>query len=202
MEKAKSIVFIGDSITDCGRTKPTVSEFGFGYAAKCIARIREMNPDVPLYNRGIIGECIGQVHARFQRDCLDLNPGLVSILIGINDVDYSYRHAGHVFDEALLARQLEEMYSSVKLAGSKLIVMETFAFHGELYHDEYYPRLKWLRETQKALADQYADVYYKTCMKPELTLEGLHPTSEGHHALYVQWMQVAMENGLLNFIMH
>lgn len=198
--KKKSIVFIGDSITDCGRTYPTVSEYGYGFASMCIAALQSEYPEAVLYNRGVAGECIGQVHARWNPDCLDLNPGLVSIMIGINDVDYSYRRADHPFEEDVLERQLEEMYASAKKAGAKLIVMEPHAFDGELYQDAFYPRLRWLRETTTRLAEKYADVYIPTRISKEMTLEGVHPTEEGHRFLADQWMQAAQESGVLDFL--
>ena len=185
------VVFLGDSITDCGRTYPTVSEFGQGYAARCLLALRERHPGWRLYNRGVAGECIGQICARWQRDCLSLRPSLVSFLAGVNDVDYSYRHAGHAIDQALLHRQLEEMFSSVRRAGARLIVLEPYAFDGELYRDAYAPRLCWLREATRELAARHADCYLVPDMRPEWTQDGLHPTPEGPQRLAGQWMRAA-----------
>jgi acyl-CoA thioesterase-1 len=196
----KSVVFIGDSITDCGRTYPTVSEYGRGFAAMCIAQLQAEYPGAVLYNRGIAGECIGQVYQRWNSDCLALNPGLVSLLIGINDVDYSYRRADHPFDEAVLAGQLEEMFRSVKKIGARLVVMEPNAFDGELYRDEFYPRLHWLQQTTFQLAKVYADVYIPNRLTKALTVEGVHPTDEGHRFLAEQWMNAVRAGNALDFL--
>ena len=182
------LVFIGDSITDCGRTYPTVSEFGQGYAAKCISALREAHPDWRFYNRGIAGQCIGQIYDRWQADCLDLQPSLVSFLAGVNDVDYSYRHENHSFDQPLLARQLEEMFASVRAAGARLVVLEPYAFDGELYKNAYAPRLTWLRQTTRGLAARYADLFLVPDLRPEDTLDGIHPTPDGHARLARQWL--------------
>ena len=182
------IVFIGDSITDCGRTYPTVSEFGQGYAAKCVSALREAHPDWRFYNRGIAGQCIGQIYDRWQADCLDLQPSLVSFLAGVNDVDYSYRHENHSFDQPLLARQLEEMFASVRAAGARLVVLEPYAFDGELYKNAYAPRLTWLRQTTRGLAARYADLFLVPDLRPEDTLDGIHPTPDGHTRLARQWL--------------
>lgn len=190
------VLFIGDSITDCGRTYPTVSEFGQGYAAKCIHALRAQHADWRFYNRGVAGQCIGEVHARWQSDCLALQPSLVSVLVGINDVDFSYRRENHPFEEQTLARQLEEMYASARAQGAHLLVIEPYAFDGELYHDAFYPRLAWLRQTTRELAARYADVYLVPDMRPEWTQDGLHPTPFGHEQLFTQWMQAA--GGLLS----
>lgn len=193
----RSVVFIGDSITDCGRTYPTVSEYGRGFAALCIEWLRQRFPGVPLYNRGVAGQCIGQIHARWQEDCLALRPGLVTLLAGINDVDYSYRRPDHVFDQALLARQLEEMCLSARQTGAMLILMEPYAFEGELYHDAYAPRLHWLRGLTAEMAAKYASAYLQLPMRPELTQDGIHPTEEGHRLLSQCWLQAAENCGAL-----
>lgn len=194
----RSVIFIGDSITDCGRTYPTVSEFGRGFAALCIEQLRRRLPGIPLYNRGVAGQCIGQIHARWETDCLSLRPGLVTLLAGINDVDYSYRRAGHVFDRALIARQLEEMCASARAAGAMLILMEPYAFDGELYRDAYAPRLDWLRGLTVSLAAQYACAYIPSPMRPSLTQDGIHPTEEGHQLLSRCWLDAAEGSGALD----
>ena len=39
-----------------------------------------------IYNRGISGNKVYQLAERWQADCLDLKPDVVSILIGVNDL--------------------------------------------------------------------------------------------------------------------
>lgn len=186
------VVLIGDSITDCGRTYPTVSEFGEGYAAQSIFALRAQHPGWRFFNRGVAGQCIGEIHARWRQDCLDLHPALVSFLAGINDVDYSYRHENHPFEKEVLRGQLEEMFSSVHAIGAKLLVIEPYAFDGELYKDSFAPRLKWLKATTQDLASRYADAYLVPNMQPDWTLDGLHPTPAGHAALSRQWLATAV----------
>lgn len=89
---------------------------------------------------------------------------------------------GQAVEEARLARQLEEMYASVKQAGAGLMVMEPYAFDGELYRNSFAPRLIWLQETTARLAARYADAYIRPPMIGELTQDGLHPTPPGASA--------------------
>src|SRR5699024_1794851 len=49
--------------------------------------------DVKIYNRGISGHKVPQLADRWQEDCLDLHPQILSILIGIND--YWHKRDGH-----------------------------------------------------------------------------------------------------------
>lgn len=189
--KEKTAVFLGDSITDCGRTYPQVSEFGRGYAALCIGALREAFPTARLYNRGVAGECITDIHRRWDRDCLSMRPDLVTFLAGVNDVDYAYRREGYGWAPQRLMRQLEEMFSAVKRTGAELVILEPFAFHGALYQDAYAPRLCRLREITRSLAARYADAYVRPAMDAARTLDGVHPTEEGHKILFEAWRQAA-----------
>ncbi len=195
-----SVVFIGDSITDCGRTYPTVSEYGYGFAAKCISELQARFPQIDMYNRGIAGQCIGEIASRWQSDCLDLSPIAVTLFAGINDVDFSYRHENHAFDEAKLTQQLEYMCASVHKAGAKLILIQPYAFDGELYKDAFQPRLIRLQAITKQSADKYADAYINLPMQPELTVDGLHPTEEGHKLIAKTWLKAAEECGVLEML--
>ncbi len=42
--------------------------------------------DLSIFNRGISGDKVIDLKNRWDQDCLELNPDVVSILIGINDV--------------------------------------------------------------------------------------------------------------------
>lgn len=87
----QKIVFIGDSITDCGRRNEPHQPFGNGYMAMIrngiIARYPEYN--LTFLNHGISGNTIRDLDARWQQDVLDQEPDVLSIKIGINDV---WRH--------------------------------------------------------------------------------------------------------------
>ena len=39
-----------------------------------------------IHNRGISGNKVHQLDARWQKDCIDLKPDILSILIGVNDI--------------------------------------------------------------------------------------------------------------------
>lgn len=91
-EKGQKILFIGDSITDCGRARP-VGEglgdaLGAGYVADAAALLGCAYPELALrvVNMGTGGHQARDLAARWQSDVLDLAPDWVVLLIGINDV--------------------------------------------------------------------------------------------------------------------
>lgn len=90
-----SLVFIGDSITDAGRDpsgeatpwNPALGH-GRGYVGLIEAWLGATRPAdrIRLVNRGISGNTVLDLAARWQSDVLDLAPDWVSVMIGINDV--------------------------------------------------------------------------------------------------------------------
>ena len=126
------IVFIGDSITDAGRLDRAYKPFGYGYvhfvANYMLAKYPEYN--LRIINTGISGNTVRDLNNRWQRDCLDHKPDILSILIGINDVCRQYENR---MNEAVLIEEYELTYerllSMVKEKyNSRLILMEPFLF--------------------------------------------------------------------------
>ena len=61
--------------------------FGSGYAFLAASALLNALPekDLTMYNRGISGNKVFQLANRWDKDCLDLKPDILSILIGVND---------------------------------------------------------------------------------------------------------------------
>lgn len=80
-------VFIGDSITDCQRREDPAG-LGLGYVRDIqlwlLARSSAEAPHV--LNRGVGGDRIIDLAARWQEDVIAADPHVVSVKIGINDV--------------------------------------------------------------------------------------------------------------------
>ena len=85
------LVLQGDSITDAGRFGEP-ENLGSGYARMVAKYIENFYPDLEMkvYNRGISGHRSKDLVERWDKDCLDLNPTVVTLLIGINDVWRSF----------------------------------------------------------------------------------------------------------------
>lgn len=91
-QRNDKLILIGDSITDCGRGKPEgeglFDPYGNGYANMVKAFLDAAYPQTPvrLINKGLSGNTVRDLAARWQTDVLDLKPDWLSIMIGINDV--------------------------------------------------------------------------------------------------------------------
>lgn len=108
----RRVLFIGDSITDgaWGNSKVwnTPSEernqkdmnhiYGHGYMMICASHYQALYPEEgwTFWNRGISGNTLDDLTARWDKDALALQPDIVSILIGTNDVDKALRNCNHI----------------------------------------------------------------------------------------------------------
>ena len=94
LQKGMTILFQGDSITDAGRQNrksPKVNDqksMGNGYVGMAASALLASRPswNLNIFNRGISGNKVHQLDARWQTDCLDHRPDVLSILIGVNDI--------------------------------------------------------------------------------------------------------------------
>ena len=84
---SKLILFQGDSITDCDRSRQVNTRQGFGYATMVQGQLGfECPGEYDFLNRGISGNRIVDVYARIKADIINLKPDYMSLLIGVNDV--------------------------------------------------------------------------------------------------------------------
>ena len=80
------ILFQGDSITDAGRDKRNYYNLGNGYPKYAAELIKKEFPDAEFIDLGISGNRSGQLFDRSSADLINIQPDVVSILIGINDI--------------------------------------------------------------------------------------------------------------------
>ncbi len=94
-----TILFQGDSITDAGRSRShyyanQTQGMGLGYVNLAASQLLHDHPDKKLniYNRGIGGHKVFQLSNRWEEDCLQLTPHVLSIMIGVNDFWHTLTH--------------------------------------------------------------------------------------------------------------
>jgi lysophospholipase L1-like esterase len=124
-------LFMGDSITDCGRRDDPAFPLGNGYPALVPGLVRAQAPalQVEWENRGIGGETLVELEARWENDCLALRPTWMSMLIGINDLHrYLFMDDARCNPEGYAARY-EKLLGQVREAtGCRFILFEPFFF--------------------------------------------------------------------------
>ncbi|MBM4041990.1 MAG: SGNH/GDSL hydrolase family protein [Planctomycetes bacterium] len=97
IQDGETMVLIGDSITDCGRRDPAAAPFGNGYVALFIDLVTARYPErrIRFVNKGISGNTVLDLEARWDADVLAERPDWLSVMIGINDL---HRTLNGVFD--------------------------------------------------------------------------------------------------------
>jgi len=87
------LVMIGDSITEAGRNAGAwpgdkAGYLGNGYVGLSAALLDSAYPahGIVVINRGVGGNTVRDLAARWQKDVIDLKPDWLSIMIGTNDV--------------------------------------------------------------------------------------------------------------------
>jgi lysophospholipase L1-like esterase len=106
--QGQTILFTGDSITDCGRARPVgtmPNGLGDGYVSLVHSLFTATYPaqNVSLLNTGISGNRVTDLDARWQEDILNQQPDWLSVMIGINDVWRQF-DARHLRDQVTLDR--------------------------------------------------------------------------------------------------
>lgn len=88
----QKILFTGDSITDAGRREVGTDPLGTGYVffAANLLIARNPNLNLNIINTGISGDTTRALKWRWDRDCLQNRPDILSVMIGINDVWYCH----------------------------------------------------------------------------------------------------------------
>ena len=207
-EDANVIVFQGDSITDAGRDRENqdannTRSLGNGYAGLIAAQLLGQHPqkDWQCYNRGISGNKVFQLAERWKEDCLDLEPDVLSILIGVNDfwhtLSSSYKGTVEVYEQDY--RTLLDLTKQA-LPDVKLIIGEPFAVAGgRAITNEWHSAFDAYRVAAKSIAKDYdaAWIPYQTIFDKALAEapveywcpDGVHPAIPGNYLMAQAWLK-------------
>ena len=107
------IVFLGDSITQ------QAEDFEDGFIS--LIRQNLIQDKFELVGKGIGGNKVSDLLTRYKSDVIDLDPDIVFIYIGINDVWHKYDF-GTGSDIDLYEKGLRTIISDIKSLGSKIVL--------------------------------------------------------------------------------
>lgn len=209
----KTILFQGDSITDCGRDRNDNGSMGSGYANFVKAKIDADSPyEYDFYNRGIGGNKITDLFSRINGDVINLKPDYMSVHVGINDVWHDLAWAnGTNFDrfEQLYDFYIEDIKKA--LPDVKIMIMEPFVLKGcnTVKEDdpEYWIRMnEGVRKNAQAarrVAQKHGlkfielqkifDEVATTGQEYYWLGDGVHPSPAGHELIKREWLKAFEE---------
>jgi lysophospholipase L1-like esterase len=203
-----TILFQGDSITDAGRSRQSTgpnnaAALGDGYAMLVACDLLKDHPSLNLsiYNRGISGNKVPDLQKRWQDDCFALQPSVVSILIGVNDIWHKLNggYDGTVDDyesgyRALLKETREQ------LPQSTVVICEPFVLRCGAVNERWFPEFDERRAVARKLAEEFHTYFVPfQSMFDEATKEaspshwagdGVHPSLAGHALMAETWRRV------------
>ena len=203
LDEKQTILFMGDSITDCGRGRENLEELGKGYANMTAARINVDMPELNFrfLNLGISGNRVKDLKARWQEDCIAHKPDILSIMIGINDVWRKYDNDDPTTAEVFLADYREILEAVKTNLGSQIIIIEPFVLpvpeDRKNWREDIDPKIKGIRELALEFADAYVPmdgIFAAAACRREPAFwasDGVHPTQAGHMLIADSWIEQA-----------
>lgn len=148
-ETGQRIVFIGDSVTDCGR-RAGAAPYGEGYMNLVRTLVEAAHPELGLiwFNRGIAGDTTRHLRERWDEDAIALRPDWLSVMVGINDVWRSYdgRPEDAVPLDGYRTNLRALLAGAVEATGCRLILAEPYLIEPDR------------TEPQRAQSDRYVAV--------------------------------------------
>ena len=128
IQDGQKILFIGDSITDCGRRDPA-TPLGNGYVNYFTQLVMARYPErkIDYINTGIGGNRITDLKARWDVDAMDHKPDWLSIKIGINDLHSYLGDPNNGVSPELFAELYDYLLSETKKKlDCKIVLIDPF----------------------------------------------------------------------------
>jgi len=206
IKAGSTVLFIGDSITEWGRDDSTGS-LGHGYVQRAADLWAVVHPDHPVtvVNKGIGGNRVADLRARWTRDAIDVAPDVVTVMIGINDTWRAMDSGEVTTTEAYEADYRHILDRLVAETAAQLLLVEPFLLpvtpEQWTWRADLDPRIAVVRR----LAAEYgATLIAADGLLNELAVnsggdtpvsgfaryadDGVHLTDEGADALAVAWV--------------
>lgn len=200
----KKILFQGDSITDCGRSRDNDGHKGHGYPSKVMGALGYDFPgEYEFVNRGVGGDRIVNVYARIKNDIINLKPDYMSLLIGVNDVWHEVNWQNGV-DADKFEKIYDMLITEIKeaLPNIKIMLLGAYVTKGKATEgawDFFSAEVAKRAAIAKKLAEKHGLVYVPLQERfdeaiakqpePYWTAEGVHPTPMGHELIAREWLK-------------
>ncbi|BAU55346.1 SGNH/GDSL hydrolase family protein [Mucilaginibacter gotjawali] len=209
LEKDNVILFQGDSITDWGRSHDAKASnasntLGSGYVLLTAGHLLLdfAGKNLQIYNKGVSGNKVYQLAERWDSDCLQLKPDVLSIHIGVNDYwhtitnGYTGTIETYIADYHKLINRTKEALPNIKI-----IICEPFATKGvRAVDDKWYPTFDLFRKAAHDIASEYRFPFvpYQSVFDKALeiapptywSLDGVHPSVAGTALMAKTWMEI------------
>ncbi|MEO5681626.1 MAG: GDSL-type esterase/lipase family protein [Chitinophagaceae bacterium] len=216
-DKGLVFLFQGDSITDGNRGRNTDPNhiMGHGYAFSIASRVGADFPAAgyTFFNRGISGNTIPDLQHRWQADTLNIQPDVLSILIGINDTAAFVENRPAALDAADFESGYRKLLESAIASNPAILFVLGLPFvyavgkrkeNWQLWSDSTAQRaekVKKLATDFNAVLIDYPSMFDKAIYKAPADYwiwDGIHPTVPAHELMAREWIR--QTSGRLKFL--
>jgi lysophospholipase L1-like esterase len=207
-KKGFTVLFQGDSITDGNRTRNNdwnhVMGHGFAYIAASRLWCDFPERNLHFFNRGVSGNKITDLAARWQTDAVDLQPDVISILVGINDIA-AYINGNKDFSADNYEKNYRELLEKTKqaLPHVQLILCNPFMLPlGRVIDNltQYQTELSLRSSIVEKLSIEFDAIHipFQTIFDKAIEKiaanywiwDGIHPMPAGHELMAREWLHV------------
>jgi lysophospholipase L1-like esterase len=203
-QSGEKVLFIGDSITDCGR-RGDHAPLGHGYVRKITELITAKYPerDIAYVNKGIGGDIVEGLETRWDTDVIDEKPDWLSVKIGINNAS---RQLGEGIANEVYLPKWEACYRRILTRvknelDAPLFLFEIFYIEEDVENprplavDAYNACIHKLADEFDARLIQTNDAFDNAvAARPGAlwtTQDGVHPNAEGHTLMALEFLKLA-----------
>lgn len=209
IQKDSIILFQGDSITDAGRDRNREGNandknaLGRGYVYSITTQLLadRAGDGLKIYNRGISGNKVFQLADRWDKDCLELKPDIVSILIGVNDIwhtlngNYNGTVEKYEKDYRALLNRTRKALPKVQL-----VICEPFVLRCGAVNDKWFPEFDKYRAVAGKMSKEFNALFVpfqsmfdnavKQAPPAHWAGDGVHPSMAGAYLMGQEWLKV------------
>ncbi|HEX4850920.1 MAG TPA: SGNH/GDSL hydrolase family protein [Puia sp.] len=202
-----TFLFQGDSITDGNRSRNNdwnhVMGHGYQYIIASKLWYEFPKKGFHFFNRGVTANKVTDLAARWQEDTINLQPNLLSILIGINDT-LAFINGDKNFSADAYEKNYQTLLKRTRqqLPGVVLVLGEPFILPvGRLkdYWKEFSDEVDKKRAVVKKLSIEFNAIFVPfqeafnkalSKAKPDYWIwDGVHPMPAGHELMAIEWLK-------------
>jgi lysophospholipase L1-like esterase len=209
IQKESIILFQGDSITDAGRDRSREGNtndrnaLGRGYVYSIATQLLadRAGDGLKIYNRGISGNKVFQLAERWDKDCLELKPDIVSILIGVNDIWHTL-NGNYDGTVEKYERDYRALLDRTRKALPKvqLVICEPFVLRCGAVNDKWFPEFDKYRAVSRKMSKEFNALFVpfqsmfdnavKQAAPSHWAGDGVHPSMAGAYLMGQEWLKV------------
>ena len=162
--------------------------------------IKNPQLNLTIHNRGISGNKVHQLANRWDKDCLDLKPNLLSIMIGVNDIWHGlngkYEGTVKTYEDDFLNLMKRTRKALPK---TQFVICEPFVLRCGAVNEKWFPEFDRYRAAARKVADQnnatfvpfqsMFDEAVQYAPPKHWAGDGVHPSSHGASLMAHFWTQ-------------